>query len=112
MKIYSAFLVGVVMLVMLVMCLSLKAEAPDQPHMRAAIELLQAAKKAEKPLPMLSAAKKHIQKAAKNKKGERIDALKAVNEAIACATVGDKEKLEQKVNHAIAQLHSGMAKAK
>ncbi|HYF34907.1 MAG TPA: hypothetical protein VD994_06400 [Prosthecobacter sp.] len=91
---------------------SLATAAPDQPHMRAAIELLQAAKQANKPLPMLNAAKKHIQKAAPNKKGERVDALAAVNEAIASATTGDKEKMEQKVNHAIAQLHSGMAKAK
>ena len=80
--------------------------------MRAAVELLQSAKKAEKPLPMLTAAKKHIQKARPNKKGERYDALEAVNEAIAQATAGDREKMEQKINHAISQLHSGMAKAK
>jgi hypothetical protein len=86
--------------------------APDQPHMRAAVELLQSAKMADKPLPMLTAAKKHIQKARPNKKGERYDALEAVNEAIALATTGDREKMEQKINHAISQLHSGMAKAK
>jgi predicted esterase len=87
--------------------------APDQPHMRAAVELLQSAKKSDQPLPMLQAAKKHLLKARPNKKGERYDALEAVNEAIAQATVGkDREKMEQKINHAISQIHSGMAKAK
>ena len=109
MKTVGALLSG---LAMFLVWVNFATGAPDQPHMRAAIELLQAAKKAEMPLPMLNAARKHIRQASPNKKGERGDALAAVNEAIALATVGDRQKMEQKVNHAIAQLHSGMAKAK
>ncbi|MFN2507562.1 MAG: hypothetical protein ABR589_02180 [Chthoniobacterales bacterium] len=86
--------------------------APDQPQMRAAIDLLNAAKKAENPLPVLRAAKKHLEKGRHNKGGERRDALEAVNAAIAEATVGDKNKMNQKIDHAVAQIHLGMSKAR
>jgi len=86
--------------------------APDQPHMRAAVDLLNAAKTAENPLPALRAAKKHLHAARRNKRGERRDALEAVDEAIALATVGDKNKMRQKIDHAVAQIHSGMSKAR
>ena len=85
--------------------------APDQPHMRAALELLQAAKESDNPLPMLRAARKHMVNAAKNKKGERIDAISAIDQAMAFATTGDQAKARQKIKHAISQVHSGMSKA-
>lgn len=86
--------------------------APDQPHMKAALELLQAAKKSDKPLPMLMSAKKHLRNAGKNKGGARMEALELVNEAIAQAQVGDKKKTEQKISAAIANIHSGMGNAR
>jgi hypothetical protein len=93
-------------------CASILHAAPEQPHMRAAIELLQAAKRSDKPLPMLHAAKKHIQNAKANKGGERREAVASINAAIAEATVGNKTKCISKINDAIANLHSGMDKAK
>lgn len=84
----------------------------NQPHMDAAIELLQAAKKSDQPLPMLIAARKHIQKARANKGGERPDAAESVNAAIAFATTGDRAKMEAKINDAIAHLHSGISKGR
>ncbi len=83
----------------------------DQRHMDAAIELLQAAKTANKPLPMLTAAKDRLQKAKKNKGGERKEAIPILNEAIAEARVGDKEKMIAKINHVIAKIHAGKSKA-
>ena len=89
-----------------------EAANPDQPHMRAALELLQSAKKSDQPLPMLMSARKHLKNAAKNKGGARVEALELVNEAIAQAKVGDPKKTEQKINAAIANIHSGMGNAK
>lgn len=86
--------------------------APEQPHMQAAIELLQAAKKSDQPLPMLKAARKHIQKAKANKGGERPDAAESINAAIGFATTGDRTKMEAKINDAIAHIHSGMSKGR
>lgn len=86
--------------------------APDQPNMRAALELLQAAKKSDQPMPMLQAAKQRLKGASKNKGGERLEAIEYVNEAMAMAKAGDKDKMEQKVNAAIANIHSGMGKAR
>jgi hypothetical protein len=51
-------------------------------------------------------------KARPNKHGERVDAIEAVDEAIALATVGDKSKMLQKIDHAVAQVYSGMRKAR
>ncbi|RBP39144.1 hypothetical protein DES53_110168 [Roseimicrobium gellanilyticum] len=89
-----------------------EAANPDQPHMRAALELLQSAKKSDQPLPMLTSARKHLKNASKNKGGARVEALELVNEAIAQAQVGDKKKTEQKINAAIANIHSGIGNAK
>lgn len=90
---------------------SLKA-APDQPNMRAALELLQQAKKADQPLPLLNSARHRLKIAAKNKGGNRLEAIEYVNEAITCAKTGDLKKMEQKVNAAIANIHSGMGKGR
>ena len=84
----------------------------EPPHMSAALELLQAAKKSDKPMPMLQAARKHLENAKKNKEGERVEALRDVKEAMAQAQVGDLKKMEQKINSAIANIHQGKDKAK
>lgn len=82
----------------------------EQRHMEAAIEMLQSAKQSDNPLPLLRAAKKHVANAKPNKGGERKQAAESINEAIAQATVGNKEKMTQKINAAIAAIHSGIAK--
>ncbi|MEA3188295.1 MAG: hypothetical protein QOD99_2125 [Chthoniobacter sp.] len=79
----------------------------EQPRMDNAIDLLQSAKTVEKPLPVLKAAKEALQKAARNKKGHRIEAIGLVDEAIAEAVTGNHDKMVQKVNHAISQIHAG-----
>jgi len=83
----------------------------DQPHMRAAIDALQAAKTAELPLPHLEAARKHLNQSSWNKRGSRLDAIEIVNDAIKLAKTGDLEKMRQKIGRAIAEVHSGMDKA-
>ena len=84
----------------------------DQGHMRAALELLQAAKKADQPLPMLKSARKHLENAPKAKGGARAQALQQLNEAVAQATVGDKKKMSQKIDSAIANIHQHMGNAR
>jgi len=84
----------------------------DQPHMRAAIDALQAAKTAELPLPHLEAARKHLNQSSQDKRGSRKDAIEIVNDAIKFAKEGDMEKMRQKIARAIAEVHSGMEKAR
>ena len=80
--------------------------------MRAALELLQAAKESNNPLPMLNSAKQRLNNAAKNKGGERLEAIDYVEEAITKAKERDFDKMKQKINAAIANIHQGMGKAK
>jgi hypothetical protein len=84
----------------------------DQPHMRAAIEALQAAKTAELPVPHLELARRHLNQSSPDKRGSRLDAIEIVNDAIKLAKAGDLEKMRQKIGRAIAEVHSGMDKAR
>ncbi|WP_146850548.1 hypothetical protein [Brevifollis gellanilyticus] len=84
----------------------------DQPRMRKAIEHLEAAKTAEKPLASLQAARKTLANARPNKEGERIDALGEVKEAIAYATTGDKPKMIEKIDKALGKIRSGIARSR
>lgn len=87
-------------------------KADDQPHMRAAIDHLEAAKTAKEPLTSLRAAKKQLINAKANKEGQRKDAIGYVDEAIAFATTGDKVKMLEKINKAIANAKSGIARSR
>lgn len=85
----------------------------DLPKQRKAVDQLQAAKKASDPMPLLESAKKLLTEANKgNKVGDRNDALDKVNEAIAELKAGDKQKMEQKISAAIANIHQGKDKSK
>ena len=97
----------IAVLAVLVLLLSHAPVFAEQPHMAAALELLQAAKKSDQPLPMLKSAKKHLEDAKKNKAGARVEAIAAVNDAIAELRVGDKKKMAQKIDSAIANIHQG-----
>ena len=81
----------------------------DQPKMDRAIELLQEAKKSDKPIPLLHQAYQSVKNAAKNKGGRRLDAMPAIQEAIEIAKNGGNP--EAKINHAIAMIHSGKDRA-
>ena len=91
----------------------LAAKDPDgNPRMRAAIGHLEAAKTAAKPLTSLHAARKSLTNAKSNKEGQRKDAIGYVDEAIAYATTGDKKTMLLKIDKAIANAKSGIARSK
>ena len=92
---------------------TLAAKDPDsQPRMRVAIGHLEAAKTATKPLTSLLAARKAIVNAKPNKEGQRKDAIGYVDEAIAYARTGDKQTMLLKIDKAIANVKSGIARSK
>lgn len=85
----------------------------DLPQQRKALDELQAAKKADDPLPLLQSAKTRITKANKgNKGGDKEDVIGKIDEAIKELKAGNKTKMEQKINAAIANLHQGKDKSK
>lgn len=85
----------------------------DLPLQRKALDELQAAKKADDPMPLLESAKSHITKAPKgNKGGDKEDVIDKIDEAIEQLKAGNRSKMEQKINAAIANLHQGKDKSK
>ncbi len=85
----------------------------DLPQQRKALDELQAAKKAEDPMPLLESAKNRISKANKgNKGGDKEDVIAKIDEAIKELKAGNKDKMEQKISAAIANLHQGKDKSK
>lgn len=85
----------------------------DLPQQRKALDELQAAKKADDPMPLLESAKNRLTKANKgNKAGDKDDAVDKIEEAIKELKAGDKKKMEQKINAAISNLHQGKDKSK
>jgi hypothetical protein len=85
----------------------------DLPQQRKALDELQAAKKADDPMPLLESAKNRISKANKgNKGGDKEDVIDKIDEAIKELQAGNKSKMEQKINAAIANLHQGKDKSK
>lgn len=86
--------------------------ADEQSGARAAIELLQAAKKSNNPAPVLHDARKHLKNAGDIKGSDRLEAQGLIKEAITGAETGDKKTMEAKVNAAIAKIHKGMGNAR
>lgn len=85
----------------------------DLPQQRKALDELQAAKKADNPMPLLESARNRILNANKgNKGGDKEDVIDKIDEAIKELTAGNKDKMEQKINAAIANLHQGKDKSK
>ncbi|HBJ85228.1 MAG TPA: hypothetical protein DDZ88_15415 [Verrucomicrobiales bacterium] len=85
----------------------------DLPQQRKALDELQAAKKAADPLPLLESAKTRITNANKgNKGGDKGDVIDKIDEAIQELQAGNRSKMEQKINAAIANLHQGKDKSK
>ena len=85
----------------------------DFPQQRKALDELQAAKKADDPMPLLKSAKDRIANANKgNKGGDKEDVIAKIDEAIQELKAGNKSKMEQKINAAIANLHQGKDKSK
>jgi hypothetical protein len=87
--------------------------APEfkQEHMTSAVQALEDAKNADDPLPFLKTARGELSAASKNKGGFRQTAIDLVDEATLAWQGGDKQKSIDKMNAAIAAIHTGMAKA-
>ncbi len=104
------FRASFIMLMLGIAATPLQADLPQQ---RKALDELQAAKKADDPMPLLESAKERIANANKgNKGGDKEDVLDKINEAIKELKAGNKAKMEQKINAAIANLHQGKDKSK
>lgn len=86
--------------------------ADDQSQTRAAIERLQSAKKSNAPVPLFQDAHKLLKNATGIKGSIRLEAQQLIKEATAEAQAGNKQKMEQKVNAAIAKIQKGVANAK
>jgi len=98
---------------MLLLGITASVALADLPQQRKALDELQAAKKADDPMPLLESARNRIAKANKgNKGGDKEDVLDKIDEAIKELKAGNKPKMEQKINAAIANLHQGKDKSK
>lgn len=96
--------------IMLSTVTSVRADLPKQ---RRALDELQAAKTADDPMPLLKSARDHISDANKgNKGGDKGDVIGKIDEAIKECKAGNKEKMAQKINAAISNLHQGKDKSK
>jgi hypothetical protein len=85
----------------------------DFPQQRKALDELQAAKTADDPMPLLKSAKDRIANANKgNKGGDKGDVIGKIDEAIKECKAGNKDKMTQKINAAISNLHQGKDKSK
>lgn len=104
----KAWLTSVLVLILFSMVTSIAIAGPQNPRMRKAIEFLQEAKKATKPIPLLNAAKAQFKPGKNGKTGDRNEALETIQEAVSWAKAGNRGKMEQKINHAIAQIHVRM----
>lgn len=99
-------------LAMLILTITTPALA-DLPQQRKALDELQAAKKAADPMPLLESAKTRITKAKKgNRDGDKEDVIAKIDEAIEQLKAGNRSKMEQKINAAIANLHQGKNSSK
>lgn len=80
----------------------------SSPNLQAAIESLEAAKTAPDPDPSLQEALKHLHKATNNAGNKRDEAIVAVDQAVKLEKDADKRKLHEKIDNAIALLHTGI----
>lgn len=91
----------------LVASLAVGAYNEPQPHMQAALRILQAAKAAPA-MDALIRAKKQLQKASPDKGGHRVRALDSVDHAIRALNAGSQQLAITRINQAIAQIESGL----
>ena len=78
-----------------------------QPEMNEALVQLEEAKHAKHPVEHLERAKHDLEDAKHNKHGERIEAIKQVNEAIAAAHKHNHKAMEAHINAAIHEVREG-----
>jgi ABC-type transporter Mla subunit MlaD len=80
------------------------------PNLDAALKALEAAKTAADPDPSLKEALKDLNKAVNNAGGTRDKAIELVNEAVTLEKAPDNTEMIAKIDHAITELHEGMAR--
>ena len=83
-----------------------------QPEMNDAIEQLEKAKHAEHPMEHLEKAKLHLEEAEHNKRGERVEAIHQVNEAIEAHRKGEHKLMEEHIDFAIKEIREGKHEAR
>ncbi len=99
-------------LLLLLVSLASSLQAADQPKMRDAIELLESAKYSKTPLAALESAHRKLDNGRPNKKGERLEAMEYVNEAIEFAKQNNHSRMRDKIDNAISHINKGIDKAK
>jgi hypothetical protein len=94
--------------------LSLANTEGNQPEKEDAISLLESAIKADNPVPLLEKARKQVEPMTRRGRGHQwlAQSLEKIDQAISDANGGNKEGMIAKCRHAIADLHTGMAKAR
>lgn len=80
---------------------------PAQPEMNQAIIQLEEAKHSRQPIEHLERAKNDLQDAKHNKAGERVEAIKHVNEAIEAARKHNHKAMEVHIDAAIRDIRQG-----
>jgi hypothetical protein len=78
-----------------------------QPEMNQAIVQLEEARHARHPIEHLERAKNDLQDASHNKNGERVEAIRHVNEAIEAARHHDHRAMEGRIDAAIRDVREG-----
>jgi len=82
-----------------------------QPHMEAALHFLQEAKTSASPGEALHSAKHELDIAAHNKHGWRVISLEKLDQAIQALEAGDTQRMKEKIDATIADVHDAMAHA-
>src|SRR5476651_68952 len=96
---------------LLSLTLSPVALRAEQPQMNKAIEELREARKG-RPIEHLEIAKRHLEEAAHNKGGERVEAIHQINEAITAARKDEHKRMEEHIDRAIEACREGKEDAR
>lgn len=82
-----------------------------QPEMNEALHNLEEAKHGKNPIEHLEKAKRHLEEAAHNKHGERVEAIKQINEAIAAHQHKEHKAMHEHIERAIREVREGEREA-
>ncbi len=78
-----------------------------QPEMNEALHNLEEAKHGKNPIEHLEKAKHHLEEAAHNKHGERLEAIRQINEAIAAHRRKEHKLMHEHIERAIRDVREG-----
>lgn len=92
----------------LALCGTIRA---NQPEMNEALRNLELAKHGKTPIEHLEKAKHHLEEAAHNKHGERVEAIKQINEAIAAHHKKEHKVMHEHIERAIRDVREGEREA-